>query len=251
MVDALAAFGARQDDVDAARERGAKSDFEVLPPNWSAVQLFLALTTQWRCVGLGTMTRSQIVRTGIDYVAIPNGQPFDPANGQVEVAEVFGYVCPACNMFQPVVRAWKASLPADVRFTYVPAQFGGTWDRYARAYYAADAMGLVPRTHDLLYNAIHLEQTLKGERGEDSVQDIAAFYARFGADPQQFASTMSSFAIDGKLRKAKQFAQRSGIEGTPTLVIDGKYRVLGKTREDELRIADQLIAQERAALGKH
>jgi thiol:disulfide interchange protein DsbA len=187
---------------------------------------------------------------GIDYVAIPNGQPFDPANGQVEVAEVFGYVCPACNMFQPVVRAWKASLPADVRFTYVPAQFGGVWDRYARAYYAADAMGLVPRTHDLLYNAIHLDRTLKGERGEDSVEDIAAFYARFGVDPKQFASTMSSFAVDGKLRKAKQFAMRSRIEGTPTLIINGKYRVLGKTREDELRIADQLIAQERAALGK-
>jgi thiol:disulfide interchange protein DsbA len=152
-------------------------------------------------------------------------------------------------MFQPVVRAWKAQLPANVRFTYVPAQFGGPWDRYARAYYAADALGLVPRTHDLLYNAIHLDRTLKGERGEDSVQDIAAFYARFGADPQQFASTMSSFAIDGKMRKAKQFMSRVGIEGTPTLVIDGKYRVKGKTREDELRIANQLIAQELAALG--
>jgi thiol:disulfide interchange protein DsbA len=187
---------------------------------------------------------------GVDYIAIPNGQPFDPANGQVEVVEVFGYVCPACNMFQPVVRAWKAQLPANVRFTYVPAQFGGVWDRYARAYYASDALGLVPRTHDLLYNAIHLDQTLKGERGEDSVEDIAAFYARFGADPKQFASTMSSFAIDGKLRKAKQFAMRVGIEGTPTLVIDGKYRVKGKSREDELRIADQLIAQELAALGK-
>ncbi|HET7126945.1 MAG TPA: thiol:disulfide interchange protein DsbA/DsbL [Lysobacter sp.] len=186
---------------------------------------------------------------GVDYIEIPNGQPFDPANGQVEVVEVFGYVCPACNMFQPVVRAWKAQLPANVRFTYVPAQFGGTWDRYARAYYAADALGLVPRTHDLLYNAIHLDRTLKGERGEDSVQDIAAFYARFGADPQQFASTMSSFAIDGKMRKAKQFMSRVGIEGTPTLVIDGKYRVKGKTREDELRIANQLIAQELAALG--
>jgi thiol:disulfide interchange protein DsbA len=81
------------------------------------------------------------------------------------------------------------------------------------------------------------------------VQDIAAFYARFGADPQQFASTMSSFAIDGKMRKAKQFMSRVGIEGTPTLVIDGKYRVKGKTREDELRIANQLIAQELAALG--
>jgi thiol:disulfide interchange protein DsbA len=186
---------------------------------------------------------------GVDYVAIPNGQPFDPANGQVEVVEVFGYVCPACNMLQPLVRAWKASMPANVRFTYVPAQFGGVWDRYARAYYASEALGLVPRTHDLMYNAIHLEQTLKGERGEDSVQDIAAFYARFGADPQQFASTMASFGIDGKLRKAKQFTQRVGIEGTPTVIINGKYRVLGKTREDELRIADQLITQELAALG--
>ena len=186
---------------------------------------------------------------GVDYATIPNGQPFDPANGQVEVVEVFGYVCPACNMLQPLVRAWKASMPANVRFTYVPAQFGGVWDRYARAYYASEAMGLVPRTHDLMYNAIHLEQSLKGERGEDSVQDIAAFYARFGADPQQFASTMSSFAIDGKLRKAKQFATRSAIEGTPTLIVDGKYRVLGRTREDQIRILDQLVAQEQAALG--
>ena len=186
---------------------------------------------------------------GVDYATIPNAQPFDPANGQVEVVEVFGYVCPACNMFQPLMRAWKATMPANVRFTYVPAQFGGTWDRYARAYYASESMGLVPRTHDLLYKAIHVEQTLKGERGEDSVQDIAAFYARFGVDPQQFASTMSSFAIDGKLRKAKQFATRSAIEGTPTLIVDGKYRVLGKTREDQIRILDQLVAQEQAALG--
>ena len=186
---------------------------------------------------------------GVDYATIPNGQPLDPANGQVEVVEVFGYVCPACNMFQPLMRAWKAEMPANVRMTYLPAQFGGTWDRYARAFYAADSMGLVPRTHDLLYNAIHTEQTLKGERGEDSVQDIAAFYARFGVDPQQFAATMSSFAIDGKLRKGKQFATRSAIEGTPTLIVDGKYRVLGKTREDQIRILDQLVAQEQAALG--
>jgi thiol:disulfide interchange protein DsbA len=43
--------------------------------------------------------------------------------------------------------------------------------------------------------------------------------------------------------------QRVGIEGTPTVVINGKYRVLGKSREDELRIADQLITQELAAIG--
>ena len=35
------------------------------------------------------------------YVTIRTASRSNPANGQVEVAEVFGYVCPACNMFQP------------------------------------------------------------------------------------------------------------------------------------------------------
>ncbi|WP_027081077.1 thiol:disulfide interchange protein DsbA/DsbL [Luteimonas mephitis] len=184
---------------------------------------------------------------GRDYVEIPNGQPFEPRNGKVEVVEVFGYVCPACANFQPLVRSWKAKLPADVRFTYVPAIFGGTWDDYARAFYAAESMGLVDKTHDALYQAIHLDQTLKGERGRDSVQDIAAFYGKHGADPKQFASTMSSFAINAKVSRAKQFAMRSQIGGTPSLVIDGKYLVKGSSYQNMLDNADQLIAKERAA----
>jgi thiol:disulfide interchange protein DsbA len=186
---------------------------------------------------------------GEDYIEMQGGQPFDPLAGKVEVVEVFGYVCPACASFQPLVSAWKRKLPADVRFTYVPALFGGIWDRYARAYYTSESMGLVDKTHDDLYNAIHIQQTLKGERGQDSDQDIAAFYARHGADPQQFISTMASFSVDAKLNKAKQFAMRSGIDSTPSVVINGKYRVKGKSFEDMLRIANQLIARERAAQG--
>ena len=58
---------------------------------------------------------------------------------------------------------------------------------------------------------------------------------------------MTSFAIDAKLKRAQQFLQRSGVDSTPTLVVNGKYRVIGKTFEDSLRIADHLVAQERAA----
>jgi len=39
---------------------------------------------------------------------------------------------------------------------------------------------------------------------------------------------------------------RSGVEGTPTLIINGRYRVMGRRLEDILVIADQLIARERA-----
>jgi thiol:disulfide interchange protein DsbA len=40
---------------------------------------------------------------------------------------------------------------------------------------------------------------------------------------------------------------RSGIEGTPTIVVDGKWRVRGRTLADILRITDALVARERAA----
>jgi thiol:disulfide interchange protein DsbA len=184
---------------------------------------------------------------GKDYIEIQNGQPFAPRNGQVEVVEVFGYVCPSCANFQPLVSAWKAKLPADVRFTYVPALFGGTWDDYARAFYAAESMGLVDKTHDALFKAIHIDQTLKGERGRDSVDDIAAFYGKYGVDPKQFASTMTSFAVNAKISKAKQFAVRSQISGTPSLIIDGTYLVKGTSYENMLQIAETLIARERAS----
>src|SRR3546814_11419072 len=97
-------------------------------------------------------------------------------------------------------------------------------------------MGLVDRTHDAMYQAIHIERTLKGERGRDSVEDIAGFYGKFGVDPKQFASTMSSFAVNAKAGRAKQFAMRSQIGGTPSLVIDGQYLVKGTSYENKLQI---------------
>src|SRR3546814_16707983 len=77
--------------------------------------------------------------------------------------------------------------------------------------------------------------------------DIAAFYGKFGVDPKQFASTMSSFAVNAKAGRAKQFAMRSQIGGPPSLVIDGKYLVKGTSYENMMQNADELIDKERAA----
>ena len=187
---------------------------------------------------------------GTDYVVIEGGQPFQPVNGKVEVTEIFGYVCPACARFQPLVVTWKAGLPADVNFIYVPAPFGGTWDNYARAFYAAETLGVQDKSHDAMYSAIHIEQTLKGERGADSVQDIAKFYGKFGVDAKKFEDTMASFGVNAKVNRAKQFATRSKISGTPSLIVNGKYLVKGRSFEDMLRITDHLVASERAAAGR-
>lgn len=183
---------------------------------------------------------------GTDYVEIAGGQPFQPGSGKIEVVEVFGYTCPHCASFEPLVSAWKAKLPADVQFTPVAAPFGGYWVPYAKAYYTAEVMGLVGRTHDAMFRAIHVERSLPVQP-LPTPEQLAGFYAKFGANPQQFVSTMSSFAVDAKLKRAAQFLTRSGVESTPTLLVDGKYRVTAKSLEDSLRVADHLIAQQRAA----
>ncbi|MFT4198206.1 MAG: thiol:disulfide interchange protein DsbA/DsbL, partial [Pseudoxanthomonas sp.] len=188
---------------------------------------------------------------GSDYTLLGEGQTFDPADGRVEVAEVFNYICPACAAFQPAFDAWKAKLPADVRVVLVPAQFRDDFRNYAKVYYAAEALGVAARTHDAMYQAIHQDKTLPGEGEPFDLDKVAQFYqAQAGIDPATFKQTYASFAVAGKLGKANQFALRSQIAGTPSIVIAGKYLVKGKTYDDALRIADHLIARERAA-GTH
>ena len=180
---------------------------------------------------------------GTDYVVIANGETFEPANGQVEVVEVFGYTCPHCATFDPLISAWKSRLPADVRVTYLPAPFGGYWIPYAKAYYTADALGIAGETHDAMFAALHLSGELPIQNA--TAEEIGRWYAaNADVDAGEFATAMESFGIDAKLKRATQFIQRSGVNGTPTLVVNGKYRVTGP---DPLRIASHLVAMERAA----
>ncbi|RDZ26116.1 thiol:disulfide interchange protein DsbA/DsbL [Lysobacter silvisoli] len=184
---------------------------------------------------------------GTDYVEIPGGTPYAPGTGKIEVVEVFGYTCPHCAEFEPLITSWRGKQTADVNFVPVAAPFGGYWVPYAKAFYTAESMGLAAKSHDAMFRAVHLERSLP-VNGVKPV-DFAEFYAKFGGNKQQFESTYASFAIDAKLKRAETFISRSGVESTPNIVVDGKYRVIGKNFEDMLRITDHLIARERAARG--
>jgi len=80
-----------------------------------------------------------------------------------------------------------------------------------------------------------------------SSEQIAQWYAKYGVDPKRFAATMDSFGTNAKLNRARQFLQRSGVDGTPSMVVNGRYKVTGRSLEDTLRITHQLVERERAA----
>lgn len=186
---------------------------------------------------------------GVDYIEIPAGAAFAPVPGKIEVVEVFGYTCGHCANFEPQLSAWVAKLPADVQFTAVAAPFGGLWIPYAKAYYAAQSLGLDDATHDAMFRALHEERSLPVSG--PTAEEIAAFYARHGADPERFVAAMASAQVEAELERARAFIKRSGVDGTPSLVVNGKYRVIGgKTYADALQITAQLIARERAQRSK-
>jgi protein dithiol oxidoreductase (disulfide-forming) len=180
---------------------------------------------------------------GVDYVVIDDGQPYRPLKGKIEVVEVFGYWCIHCAHFQPDVDAWKRKLPGDVRFSYVPAIFHDN-DPFARAYFAAERNGAVARTHQAMFDAVHVQQTLASNA---SIDELAGFYAGQGFSAARMKTAMEDPAVDAQVAQARAFALRSGVTSTPTLVVNGKYRVEGRTADDRLRIASALVAMERGA----
>jgi len=205
----------------------------------ASVALFLAT----HCIAQDTV--AEPFRAGVDYHQIEPAQPTSSGD-KIEVIEVFGYSCGGCAAFQPHVSTWKGKLADDVSFAYVPAVFGGIWENFARAYFTAETMGILDKTHEEMFKAVHIEKNIR------SADEIPAFYARHGISAEDFAATMNSFAVNAKVSRAKQQVPRYGVSSTPTMIVAGKYRIeVGSNQTNTysriLEIVDFLVAKERAA----
>ena len=185
---------------------------------------------------------------GTNYVRVTPPQQTTVPAGKVEVMEVFSYACPACNAFQPVMDKLRHALPPNAQFTFLPAAFNPSedWPMFQRAFFAAQALGIAERTHQAMFDAVwktgELGITTPGNnRLKDplpSIADAARFYARVaGVDPQKFLAMANSFGVDSKIRAADAQIIAMHVDATPTLIVNGKYRVI----RDSVQTNDQLI----------
>lgn len=183
---------------------------------------------------------------GLHYIKIDNASEI--RSDKVVVTELFSYLCTHCNTFEPYVNSWAERIPDYVEFKRIPVVFGrSSWELYARAYATADIMNLPEETHMAMMDRLWKERKVMR-----SLDEIADFYAGFGADKDKFLSTAQSFAVDGKLRKDQQLVRSYGVTGTPSLVVNGKYRVSGNAAlpsfEAMLDVVDYLVEIEKVHL---
>jgi thiol:disulfide interchange protein DsbA len=166
---------------------------------------------------------------GAEYVTLPGPHQRYSHDGKVEVAEVFSYGCIHCAKFAPIAEKLRKQLPPGVKFQLVPAPFNAEWLPFARAYYAANKLGVVERTHLQLFVAKFTQNYPL-----NSMDELADFYARNGVDRAEFMRIATSDEATATLKSDLALIQRWQVDGTPTLVVNGKYRVATVHSEDEM-----------------
>ena len=197
---------------------------------------------------------------GKHYSVIPQAQRTNVAPGKVEVMEVFSYGCPACNSFRPTMKKLQASLPANAQLVYLPAswQAAEAWPMFQRAYLTAQSLGVAEKAHDAMFEAIWTTgelgisdpQTRRLKTKLPTIDDAAKFYQRVaGVKAADFVNASKSFGVDLKMRQADSQITAMQVTGTPTLVVNGKYRVNNenlKTADEVIELVRFLVARETA-----
>ena len=196
---------------------------------------------------------------GKHYTVIPTQRTNVPA-GKIEVLEVFSYGCPACNTFRPTIKKLKAALPPNAQLVYLPASWNAAeaWPMFQRAYITAQTLGIADKANDAMYDAIWATGELavadpvtrRLKTKLPTIDDAARFYQRVaGVKAADFVTASKSFGVDLKMRQADGQIKAMQVGGTPTLVVNGKYRVNNEgveTTEQLIALVNFLVAKESA-----
>ena len=177
-------------------------------------------------------------QAGKGYTLLNPAQPV--SSKKIEVLEFFFYECSHCFYLHKELAAWEKTMPADVELTFVPTIFRDSTEPLARTFYALESIGKIKQMDDAIYQAIHVKQANLYD-----LNTIGAFVGSNGVDRSKFSAAYNSFTVNSKVVRAKQMIRSYGINGTPTLVVDGKYAITGLQPADTIRVLNEVSAMVR------
>jgi thiol:disulfide interchange protein DsbA len=197
---------------------------------------FLAIVGTTLLLTASTVAAATDWVEGTHYFLIDPALPTHVAPGKIEVLEVFSYACPACNEFYPTVDKLKASLPANAQMVFLPAGFrpDEDWDVFQRAYFTAQALGVAGQAHDAMFDAVWksgelatIDPATHGLKEHlPDIRDLAKFYSRYpGVTVAKFVATATSMPVEYQMELADREIAAGKVEGTPTIIVNGKYRL--------------------------
>ena len=180
---------------------------------------------------------------GVDYIKLDVPvETRDPS--RIEVVEVFSYACIHCYRLEPSVTKWRRTVADDVDFRRLPLVTQRLVP-YARAFFTAEAMGVLERIHMPMFAAIH-EYRIDMSR-PDYVRRL--FVRDAEVDEDEFLRVYDSFGVQSRVRQADAQGRMYRIQATPSIVVNGRYLTeSGRAgMEGMFLVVNHLIDMERAA----
>jgi len=159
---------------------------------------------------------------GRDYQVLPRPLAV-PADGKIEVIEFFWYACPHCFAFEPLLEAWLAKAPADVRFRRVPVGFDARKQVHQRIYYTWEALGLVEQMHLKTFTRFHVQK-----KPVDTLEDMLLFAKENGLDAAKVDAAWRGFSTDVRCKEANRLTDAYGIEYMPEMGIAGRFAAVAQ-----------------------
>ncbi len=180
---------------------------------------------------------------GFNYEMVTPAQPTESGK-KIEVVEVFWYGCPHCYHFEPEISNWIETLPDDVEFRRMPGIFQSGWVPHAKAFYAAEKLGILEQIHTPMFDAIHRDN-IQIKTDEDVIDFVTNID---GIDKAAFEKAFNSYTVKTKVKQAMKMSRAYGITGVPAVIINGKYWSSGSiagSYPELLNVVDALIEKER------
>jgi thiol:disulfide interchange protein DsbA len=183
------------------------------------------------CVALPAS--AQDAKRDADYREIAQ-QPVETGD-RIEVIDFFFYGCQYCNELLPRLERWRKSKPADVVYRHIPVVRHDSWVPLAKTYFTLEAMGEVERLHTAVFHAYHVEDLYMSQE-----KVISEWAAKHGLDRDKFMAIYRSDETRQKVERARKLTGDYDIQGTPSLVVDGKYLTDGSSAKT-IDILDRMI----------
>jgi protein-disulfide isomerase len=151
-----------------------------------------------------------------DPVEIPTvGAPSTgPANAPITVVEFSDFQCPYCAQAVPQIESLQKLYPQQMRlvFKQFPLDTHPNAAIAAAAALAAQKQGKFWQMHDALF----------ANRTDLSRTNLIALAQQNGLDVKRFEQDMDSDAVRESITRDTQDGDKAGVEGTPTLFINGQ-----------------------------
>lgn len=202
---------------------------------------FLAISVALLVIATNISAQTPQFREQEHYRVIPTTfETGDSSSETVVVTEMFSYSCIHCFNLERELEEWVARQGGHVDFQREHVVFNPAAVSLAKAFYAAEELGVTEKIHESLFSAIHINH-LKMNR-EDLL--IRLFEGRGEVEASQFKEVFDGFNVSNRIRRSDTLVRAWRIDGTPTMVVDGRYVARGpaiRSTTQMLQVVDFLI----------